>query len=142
MTHNINHNSGVQFGNIQLHFVYINVLSILKHEDNHGTRFVSRYGCQSIYGVSHCIVSKTRTYLFFIPDNGDILFYYIDRYNVRGFTREIHFGISHVRYQYFPSELLLRNYRCGGYVSCVTMNTQSIVNCKNIQRNVIDDFGT
>jgi hypothetical protein len=57
---------------------------------------------KSIYGVSHCIVSKTRTYLFFIPDNGDILFYYIDRYNVRGFTREIHFGISHVRYQYFP----------------------------------------
>jgi hypothetical protein len=76
---------------------------------------------------------QTKTQLF------HILFYYIDRYNVRGFTREIHFGISHVRYQYFPSELLLRNYRCGGYVSCVTMNTQSIVNCKNIQRNVIDD---
>ena len=40
------------------------------------------------------------------------------------FIREINSGISNVRYQFFPLELLLHNYKCGGYVPCcVTVNT-------------------
>jgi hypothetical protein len=44
---------------------------------------------------------------------------------------------------FFPPELLLCNYKCGGYVPCyVTVNTHTIVNWNNIPWNVIDDFGT
>ena len=31
----------------------------------------------------------------------------------------------------FPPELLLHNYKCGGYVPCVTVNTHTNVNWKN-----------
>jgi len=44
--------------------------------------------------------------------------YYIDRYELWGFI-------------FFPPELLLHNYKCGGYVPCcVTVNTHTIVNWK------------
>ena len=50
-----------------------------------------------------------------------------------GIYREINSGISH----FFPPELLLHNYKCGGYVPCcVTVNKHTIL------QNVIDDFGT
>jgi hypothetical protein len=56
-------------------------------------------------------------------------FYYLDRCEQWGFIRKINSGISHVRYQFFPPELLLSNYKCGGYVPfCVTGNTRTIVN--------------
>ena len=36
------------------------------------------------------------------------------------------------KYQFFPAEPLLHNYKCGGYVPCcVTVNTHTIVNWKN-----------
>ena len=55
--------------------------------------------------------------------------YYIDRCELGGFIREINSGISHVKYQFFPAELLLHNYKCGGYIPCcVTVNTHTIVN--------------
>jgi len=50
----IHHISGVLFGNIYPHFVYINVLSVLEHKDNYVTRFVSRYGCQIDITVVMC----------------------------------------------------------------------------------------
>ena len=50
--------------------------------------------------------------------------YYIDRCELCRFIREINSDISHVKYQFFPAELLLPNYKCGGYVPCcVTVNT-------------------
>jgi len=59
----------------------------------------------------------------------DIYIYYIDRCELWGFIREINSGILHVKYQFFPPELLLHNYKCGGYVPCcVTVNTHTIVN--------------
>ena len=47
--------------------------------------------------------------------------YYIDRYDLWGFIREINSGIS--------PELLLLNYKCIiGYITCcVTVNTHTIV---------------
>ena len=58
-----------------------------------------------------------------------IVYYYIDRCDLWGFIREINSGISHVRYHFFPPELLLHKYKCGGYVlCCVTVNTHTIVN--------------
>jgi hypothetical protein len=58
--------------------------------------------------------------------------YYIDRCELRGFIREINSGISHVKYQFFfQPELLLHNYKCGGCVPCVTVNTHTIANCNN-----------
>jgi len=36
------------------------------------------------------------------------MFYYIDKCELWGFIREINSGISHVRYQFFPPELLYR----------------------------------
>ena len=45
-----------------------------------------------------------------------------------GFIREINFDIAYVKYQFYPTELLLHNYKCGGYVPCcVTVNTYTIV---------------
>ena len=61
-----------------------------------------------------------------------IFIYYIDRCELWGFSREINLCISHVKYQFFPVELLLHNYKCGGYVPCcVTVNTHTIVNWTN-----------
>ena len=55
------------------------------------------------------------------------LVYYIDRCELWGFIREINSDISHVKYQFFPAELLLHNYKCGGYIPCsVTVNTYMI----------------
>ena len=51
----------------------------------------------------------------------NINIYYIDRCELWGFIREINSGISHVKYQFFPPELLLQNYKCGGYVPCCAM---------------------
>jgi hypothetical protein len=60
-----------------------------------------------------------------------IFIYYIDRCELWGFSREINSCISHVKYQFFPVELLLHNYKCGGYVPCCIMvNTYTIVNWK------------
>jgi hypothetical protein len=56
--------------------------------------------------------------------------YYIDKCELWGFIREINSGISHVRYHFFPPELLLQNDQCGGYVPCVIVNTHTIVNRK------------
>jgi hypothetical protein len=59
----------------------------------------------------------------------DIKSYYIDRCELWGFIREINSEISHMKYQFFPPELLLHNYKCVGYVPCgVTVNTHTIVN--------------
>ena len=59
----------------------------------------------------------------------NIFTYYIDRCELWGFIREINSGISHVRYHFFPPELLLRKYKCGGDVPfCVTVNTHLNVN--------------
>ena len=56
-------------------------------------------------------------------------FYYIDRCELWGFIREINSDISHVKNLFFPPELLLHNYKCGGYATCgVTVNTHTIVN--------------
>ena len=45
-----------------------------------------------------------------------------------GIYREINAGISYVKYQFFPAETTLNNYKCGGYVPCcVTVNTHTIV---------------
>ena len=58
----------------------------------------------------------------------NILLYYIDRCELWGFIREINSG----KYQFFPSELLSQNYKCGGYVPCcATVNTHTIVNWKH-----------
>ena len=58
--------------------------------------------------------------------------YYIVRCELWGFIREIDFGISHVKYQFFPAGTTLSNYKCGGYVPfCVTVNTCMIVSRKN-----------
>ena len=48
--------------------------------------------------------------------------------NLWGLTREINSGISDVRYQFFFSpELLLHNYKYGGYFpGCATVNTHTI----------------
>ena len=54
--------------------------------------------------------------------------YYIDMCELWGFIREINFDIAYVKYQFYPTELLLHNYKCGGYVPCcVTVNTYTIV---------------
>jgi hypothetical protein len=67
---------------------------------------------------------------------------HIDRCELCGFICEINSGISHVKYQFIPPELLLHNYKYGGYIPCcVTVNTRTIVTEKN-PRNVIDDSGT
>jgi hypothetical protein len=63
-----------------------------------------------------------------------------------GFIREINSGIFTYeirKYQFFPPELLLHNYKCGGlcpllYYSEYTYNCK----LKKILRNVIDDFNT
>ena len=59
--------------------------------------------------------------------------YYIDRCELCGFIREINSGIfTCENISFFPSELLLHNYKCGSYVACcVTANTHMIVNWKN-----------
>jgi hypothetical protein len=58
--------------------------------------------------------------------------YYIDRCELWGFIREINSGIfTYENISFFPPELLLHNYKCGGYVPCcVTVNTHTIVNWK------------
>ena len=46
---------------------------------------------------------------------------------------------------FFPPELLLHNYMCGGYVPCcatVNIHTRLKTETEKIPRNVIDDFGT
>ena len=59
----------------------------------------------------------------------NIAYYYIDRCKLWGFIRDINSGISHVRYHFFPPELLVHKYKCGGYVPCcATVNTHTIVN--------------
>jgi hypothetical protein len=57
------------------------------------------------------------------------LYYYIDRCELWGFIREINSGIfTCENISFFPPELLLHNYKCGGYVPCcVTVNTHTIV---------------
>jgi hypothetical protein len=49
--------------------------------------------------------------------------------------REINSGIfTCENNRFFPPELLLHNYKCGGYVlCCATVNTYTIVNWKNIR---------
>ena len=60
-----------------------------------------------------------------VNENG----YYIYRCDLWGFIPEINSGISHVRYQFFPPELPLHNYKCGGYIPCCALvNTHTIVN--------------
>ena len=45
------------------------------------------------------------------------------------YIREINSDISHVKYQFFPPELLLHSYKYGGYVPCgVTVYAHTIVN--------------
>ena len=57
------------------------------------------------------------------------LFYYIDRCELWGFIREINSGIfTCENIIFFSLELLLHNYKCSGYVPCVTVNTHVIVN--------------
>ena len=61
------------------------------------------------------------------------IIYNVDRCELWGFIHEINSDISHVKYQgFFQLELLLHNYKCGGYVPCgVTVNTHTIVSWKN-----------
>jgi hypothetical protein len=56
--------------------------------------------------------------------------YYIDRCELWRFIREINSGIfTCENISFFPPELLLHSYKCGGYVPCcVTVNTHTIVN--------------
>jgi hypothetical protein len=56
------------------------------------------------------------------------VYYYIDSCELWGFIREINSGIFTCENIIFlPPELLLHNYKCGGYVPCyVTMNTHDV----------------
>ena len=80
--------------------------------------------------------SRSIVYPFNSENNGINMTYYKDRCELWEFIREINSGISHVKYQFFfPPELLLHNYKCGGYVPCgVTVNTHTIVNLKNSEK--------
>jgi hypothetical protein len=61
--------------------------------------------------------------------------YYIDRCELWGFIREINSGIfTCENISFFPPELLLHSYTCGGYISCcATVNTYTIVNKKQFR---------
>ena len=77
--HNLHLKYGVQFGNIYLHFVKINVLSVMKYWDNYVMSCVNIRVENIWYVVAHSMVSQTRTYLFFIPDNGYIWFHHLQK---------------------------------------------------------------
>ena len=67
------------------------------------------------------------------PNNLIIAICYIDRCELWGFIREINSCIfTCENISFFPPELLLHSYKCGGYVPCcVSVNTHTIVIWKN-----------
>ena len=85
----------------------------------------------TILGVCYEIVGNKEA-AYYCNDTAlqcEYTIYYIGRCELWGFIREIHSGIPHVKYQFFPPELVLHNYKCGGSVPCCcTVNTHTNVN--------------